>query len=84
MKRLSLEFILAEVVGKYARIAATAALLFFSQQAFSQKLLVPMDKTQSDHLKAYGVAYWSLERGLTVEWLLNYRGLVSARCVADS
>ncbi len=32
-----------------------------------------MDLSQSDHLKAYGVAYWTLEQGITVEWLLNYR-----------
>lgn len=37
-------------------------------------LLVPMDLAQTDHLKAYGLAYWVLERGETVEWLLNYRG----------
>ncbi|NUQ80636.1 MAG: asparagine synthetase B [Bacteroidetes bacterium] len=40
----------------------------------AQYLLVPMDDTQSNHLKAYGVAYWQLAQGQTVEWLLNYRG----------
>jgi hypothetical protein len=39
----------------------------------AQSLLVPMDLRQTDHLKAYGVAYAALERGLSVEWLLNYR-----------
>lgn len=33
-----------------------------------------MDLKQSDHLKAYGVAYAALESGVSVEWLLNYRG----------
>jgi len=42
--------------------------------ALAQKLLVPMDLAQSDHLKAYGVAWDALQRGLKVEWLLNYRG----------
>ncbi len=42
--------------------------------ARAQRLLVPMDLTQTDHLKAYGVAYWTLEQGIDVEWLLNYRG----------
>ena len=42
--------------------------------AFSQKILVYMDLKQTDHLKAYGIAYWALERGINVEWLLNYRG----------
>jgi hypothetical protein len=37
-------------------------------------LLVPMDVDQPNHLKAYGLAYWSLEQGANVEWLLNYRG----------
>ncbi len=40
----------------------------------ADKLLIPMDLAQTDHLKAYGVAYWSLEQGHNVEWLLNYRG----------
>jgi hypothetical protein len=35
--------------------------------------LIPMDLTQTDHLKSYGVAYWALEKGYRVEWLLNYR-----------
>jgi len=33
-----------------------------------------MDLKQTDHLKAYGVTYWTLEQGINVEWLLNYRG----------
>ena len=37
-------------------------------------LLVPMDEKQSNHLKAYGMAYWMLTKGQTVDWLLNYRG----------
>jgi len=40
----------------------------------AQKLLIPMDLSQSDHLKAYGLAYAALEKGRPVEWLLNYRG----------
>jgi hypothetical protein len=36
-------------------------------------LLVPMDDAQSDHLKAYGLAYRLLDRGGRAEWLLNYR-----------
>src|ERR1700759_3068784 len=37
-------------------------------------LLIPMDETQKDHLKSYGVAFWVLKNGETVDWLLNYRG----------
>ena len=36
--------------------------------------LVPMDERQTDHLRAYGLAYWALSRGQKCEWLLNYRG----------
>ena len=37
-------------------------------------LLVPMDETQRNHLKAYGIAYYALQRDVEVTWLLNYRG----------
>jgi len=37
-------------------------------------LLVPMDDAQSNHLKAYGLAFRLLERGGRAEWFLNYRG----------
>lgn len=37
-------------------------------------LLIPMDLTQKNHLKAYGVAYWILKQDVEVSWLLNYRG----------
>jgi hypothetical protein len=37
-------------------------------------LLMPMDTQQSNHLKAYGIAYWVLQHDETVDWLLNYRG----------
>lgn len=43
-----------------------------STRAYAQ-LLVPMDKSQANHLKAYGLTFWTLERKLTAEWLLNYR-----------
>ncbi len=37
-------------------------------------ILIPMDETQRNHLKAYGIAYYALERDVEVTWLLNYRG----------
>jgi hypothetical protein len=40
----------------------------------SQRMLIYMDLAQTDHLKAYGVAYHSIQQGWSVEWLLNYRG----------
>jgi hypothetical protein len=38
------------------------------------KLLIPMDLSQADHMKAYGIAYWILTKEIDVDWLLNYRG----------
>jgi len=40
----------------------------------AQYILIPMDLSQTDHLKAYGLAYWILTKNINVEWLLNYRG----------
>ena len=37
-------------------------------------LLIPMDETQHQHLKAYGLVYHALTKGVKVKWLLNYRG----------
>jgi len=37
-------------------------------------ILIPMDETQTNHLKAYGIAFWVLEREVEISWLLNYRG----------
>ena len=47
---------------------------FFSLQSHASQLLMPMDEVQTNHLKAYGIAYWVLQNGETVDWLLNYRG----------
>ena len=53
-------------------IVALFVLSFF--KGFSLYLLIPMDEVQKDHLKAYGIAYWVLEKDIEVKWLLNYRG----------
>jgi hypothetical protein len=38
-------------------------------------LLLPMDETtQQNHLKAYGITYWCLDKKYKASWLLNYRG----------
>ncbi|MDD4703869.1 MAG: asparagine synthetase B [Bacteroidales bacterium] len=48
--------------------------LLLSNYAFSLHILIPMDETQKNHIKAYGVAYWVLAQEGEVSWLLNYRG----------
>ncbi len=49
-------------------------LVVFYNLALCDYLLINMDLKQKDHLRAYGVVYWSLQQGFKVRWLLNYRG----------
>ena len=49
-------------------------LFLFAKLCFAQKILIPMDGTQKDHLKAYGVAFWVIQEQINVEWILNYKG----------
>lgn len=58
-------------------VAAALSVVFvvlFAAPALAQQILVPMDLKQTNHLKAYGLAFHALEKGHVVEWLLNYRG----------
>ena len=49
--------------------------LLFTFSLHASYILIPMDEgSQKDHLKAYGIAFWTLENDETVDWLLNYRG----------
>lgn len=53
------------------------ALIFFLLGSFTLSaahIFIPMDQSQKNHLKSYGVAYWTLEQEVEVQWLLNYRG----------
>ena len=52
----------------------TSLLLTFALVASASKIIIPMDESQSNHLKAYGIAYWILQNDIEVKWLLNYRG----------
>jgi hypothetical protein len=57
-KKLSLVFLLCSII-----FSAKAAYIF-----------IPMDESQSNHLKAYGIAFYAIEREVKVNWLLNYQG----------
>ena len=49
--------------------------LFISANIFASYILIPMDaESQKNHLKAYGITFWTLEKQQKVKWLLNYRG----------
>ncbi|MBC8173007.1 MAG: asparagine synthetase B [Chitinophagales bacterium] len=56
------------------KIYTVLILFFVFFQAHASYLLVPMDETQKDHLKAYGLTYWVIAQGAKADWMLNYRG----------
>ncbi|MDH4128785.1 MAG: asparagine synthetase B, partial [Spirochaetota bacterium] len=55
-------------------IGFQSVFIFVTSFLMASSLLVPMDKTQNNHLKAYGLVYYILSTGYKGEWLLNYRG----------
>ncbi len=56
------------------QIAFSFLLLLVGSVSRAGAVLIPMDDQQSNHLKAYGIAYKVLKDGEDVDWLLNYRG----------
>lgn len=70
-----LEGILKMIVLKVI-LLSLLLFLVIAGGASAQWLLVPMDNTQINHLKAYGLTYWTLgvPREYDAKWLLNYRG----------
>ena len=56
------------------KIILLALFAILIQSMNAAYLLIPMDDTQKNHLKAYGIAYWILQQDVEVSWLLNYRG----------
>ncbi|MBP7651783.1 asparagine synthetase B [Candidatus Dependentiae bacterium] len=58
------------------RLGIIILLLIPISNLFAQHILIPMDEKQTDHLKSYGVAYWSISEknsSSKIYWLLNYR-----------
>ncbi len=59
---------------RIVKILTISIVSLLSQSAAALSLLIPMDETQTNHLKAYGITYWVLENEISAQWLLNYRG----------
>ena len=56
------------------QILTLLTLLFLYTSVFASYILIPMDLTQKNHLKAYGIAYFAVAHDVDMSWLLNYRG----------
>jgi len=56
------------------KIAIALGIIFYALSLKANYLLIPMDETQKNHLKAYGIAYYTLQNEVEVSWLLNYKG----------
>lgn len=66
------------------RIICTLFCTFFIlANLFATHILIPMDMDQTNHLKAYGIAYYAVSNQIDMSWLLNYRG-GSFMCVYNS
>lgn len=64
-----------KIMRLHFKVSLVAILLVFSiGTSWATFILIPMDDTQANHLKSYGVAYWVLTKQVEVTWLLNYRG----------
>jgi hypothetical protein len=49
--------------------------VFYSLSGYAQQqLFIPMDASQTNHLKAYGIIFNNLKDGNSSQWLLNYKG----------
>lgn len=59
---------------KIEHLLVMSIMLILPLLGFADKIFIPMDLIQTDHLMAYGVAFRALEMGISVEWLLNYKG----------
>ncbi len=56
------------------RLSIWLGLVLMFRVAEANYIFIPMDEKQTNHLKAYGIAYWILKMDDQVDWLLNYRG----------
>ena len=62
------------IIQRVKKLILLLVLCLAAGSVQADKLLIYMDDKQTDHLKAYGIAFWVLSHGQNVEWLLNYRG----------
>ncbi len=60
---------------KFLKSVCLMLLLVCATKVHATFILLPMDDvSQKNHLKAYGITYWCLDKQFKASWLLNYRG----------
>ncbi|MGL4632088.1 MAG: asparagine synthetase B [Leadbetterella sp.] len=58
-----------------SRMSVFILMLLVSVKLRANQIFIPMDETQKNHLKSYGLAFWVLKNYDTeIDWLLNYKG----------
>jgi hypothetical protein len=58
----------------FKKVLVLIGFLVLTLSSSAAKILINMDETQKNHMKAYGIAYWVLQNDIEVQWLLNYKG----------
>ena len=61
----------SNLVKKLSLFLLFCSIIFSAKAAY---IFIPMDENQNNHLKAYGIAFYALEKEVKVDWLLNYQG----------
>jgi hypothetical protein len=60
--------------ARLRHLLSVLGVILLATPSEAQRILVPMDDGQTNHLKAYGLTYNAMKTGVQAEWLLNYRG----------
>ena len=66
-----MEMIHSKIIRKLSLLLLLCCIFISASASY---ILIPMDESQSNHLKAYGIAYYAIARDIKVDWLLNYQG----------
>jgi hypothetical protein len=61
----------SRIIKKFSLILLFCSLFISADASY---IFIPMGENQRNHLKAYGIAYYAIERDIKVDWLLNYQG----------
>ncbi len=71
MKKIAKSFLIFAIITISMVLLSYDDALLYAQDEW---LIIYMDNTQTDHLRAYGVVYKALEMEIIGQWLLNYKG----------